>query len=390
MEFTLTLGGNLLIGWKSFSIDTSITEPVSTASVGFKDFTPNRFNEANQLLEIRHGKTILFKGYTFGVSKNTDIGTLSFSLEARNLFADLYDSSIGYEPLFKTKSYLSLLSSVCRKFKATNNFIFNIENNLPIDKTELEKALPEEGIWSYISDLSKKRQILPFVLPDNTLKVTDNIYSLGRRTSIATYFDSVDNNVVKYCSASVKKEDLFNVYGYVSEVSAQSVRSKQPTYKKGAVRDFSVRPERISYENIRIEKDKSLADRKIKWRKAIATASQQSLNITTNKLYNQDGNLWQIGDYIDYTNDYLGISGVFLITNVQYQFSSESGTTCTITLADPKALLPEPPDALSKSQQNRETMQNSRVSRRKKKTQKETQATPYGKVPLDDLLGEPK
>jgi prophage tail gpP-like protein len=173
----------------------------------------------------------------------------------------------------------------------------------------------------------------------------------------------------------------------VSDVSSQKARAGKPVFKSGGVTDPTIRKTRVSYENIRVEEDKSLALRKIKWKKSVAEGSQKTLTTTTPSLLNNRNALWRIGDYVDYTNDYIGVVGIYLITDVEYSFAVDRGTSCTLTLADPRAILPEPPDAVTDKQNKRELQQKARNKKRNKK-KGIVEKTPYGNVSLA-VLGDP-
>jgi prophage tail gpP-like protein len=387
-RYTVLVGGEVLYGWKSFTITNSINTPVATAKLDYKDFTPSKFDEVNAVLEIRYKKIVIFKGHIFGTNKLEDPTTLTYSLEARNFFSDLFDSSIGYDPIFKGSSFIGMLTSACRKYKATTQFLVKIKNKEPVSKVEKEKALPEENIWEYLSVLAKKRQVIPMVYPDNTLKVADNVYLLGQKSGLAIIHDRMVNNAVTSTTVNIDKQNLFHTYGYVSDVSSQKSKAGKPVFKSGAVTDPSIRKTRISYENIRVEEDKSLALRKIKWKKSVAEGSQKTVTVTTPSMLNNLQKLWKIGDYVDYTNDYIGIIGVYLITDVEYSFSVDRGQSCTLTLVDPRALLPEPPDAVTDKQNKRELQQKARNKKRNKK-KGILDKIPYAKkIPLPNLLGE--
>jgi prophage tail gpP-like protein len=386
-NYSVLIGGRVLEGWKSFTITNSINTPVATAKIDYRDFTPSKFDEVNAVLEIRYKNIVLFKGYVFGTNKLEDPSTLTYSLEGRNFFADLVDSSIGYDPIFKGSSFIGMLTSACRKYKATTQFIVKTKNKEPISKVEREKALPEENIWEYLSVLAKKRQIIPMVYPDNTLKLSDNVYLLGERSGLAIIHDRMDNTAVTSTTVNIDKQNLFHTYGFVSDVSSQKARAGKPVFKSGGVTDPTIRKTRVSYENIRVEEDKSLALRKIKWKKSVAEGSQKTLTTTTPSLLNNRNALWRIGDYVDYTNDYIGVVGIYLITDVEYSFAVDRGTSCTLTLADPRAILPEPPDAVTDKQNKRELQQKARNKKRNKK-KGIVEKTPYGNVSLA-VLGDP-
>jgi prophage tail gpP-like protein len=386
-NYSVLIGGRVLEGWKSFTITNSINTPVATAKIDYRDFSPSKFDEVNAVLEIRYKNIVLFKGYVFGTNKLEDPSTLTYSLEGRNFFADLVDSSIGYDPIFKGSSFIGMLTSACRKYKATTQFVVKTKNKEPISKVEREKALPEENIWEYLSVLAKKRQIIPMVYPDNTLKLSDNVYLLGERSGLAIIHDRMDNTAVTSTTVNIDKQNLFHTYGYVSDVSSQKARAGKPVFGSGGVTDPAIRKTRVSYENIRVEEDKSLALRKIKWKKSVAEGSQKTLTTTTPSLLNNRNALWRIGDYVDYTNDYIGVVGIYLITDVEYSFAVDRGTSCTLTLADPRAILPEPPDAVTDKQNKRELQQKARNKKRNKK-KGIVEKTPYGKVSLDVLGGK--
>jgi prophage tail gpP-like protein len=386
-NYSVLIGGRVLEGWKSFTITNSINTPVATAKIDYRDFTPSKFDEVNSVLEIRYKNIVLFKGYVFGTNKLEDSSTLTYSLEGRNFFADLVDSSVGYDPIFKGSSFIGMLTSACRKYKATTQFIVNTKNKEPISKVEREKALPEENIWEYLSVLAKKRQIIPMVYPDNTLKLSDNVYLLGERSGLAIIHDRMDNTTVTSTTVNIDKQNLFHTYGFVSDVSSQKAKAGKPVFKSGDVTDPTIRKTRVSYENIRVEEDKSLALRKIKWKKSVAEGSQKTLTTTTPSLLNSRKALWRIGDYVDYTNDYIGVVGIYLITDVEYSFAVDRGTSCTLTLADPRAILPEPPDAVTDKQNKRELQQKARNKKRNKK-KGIVEKTPYGSVSLA-VLGDP-
>jgi prophage tail gpP-like protein len=195
----------------------------------------------------------------------------------------------------------------------------------------------------------------------------------------------MDNNAITSCSINIDKDKLFHTYGYVSDVSSQNAKANKPVFKSGVVIDPKVRKTRISYENIRVEEDKSLALKKIKWRKSVAEGSQKTISLTTPWLLNNRRELWQIGDYVDYTNDYIGVVGIYLISDVEYSFSVDGGTRCSLTLTDPKALLQEPPDAVTTKQNKRELQQ---VSKNKKRNKKKgiIEKIPFAKkIPLRSL-----
>jgi prophage tail gpP-like protein len=386
-NYSVLIGGIVLEGWKSFTITNSINTPVATAKIDYRDFSPSKFDEVNAVLEIRYKNIVLFKGYVFGTNKLEDPSNLTYSLEGRNFFADLVDSSVGYDPIFKGSSFIGMLTSACRKYKATTKFIVNTRNKESISKVESEKALPEENIWEYLSVLAKKRQIIPMVYPDNTLKLSDNVYLLGERSGLAIIHDRMDNTAVTSTNVNIDKQNLFHTYGYVSDVSSQKAKAGKPVFKSGGVTDPTIRKTRVSYENIRVEEDKSLALRKIKWKKSVAEGSQKTLTTTTPSLLNNRKALWRIGDYVDYTNDYIGVVGIYLITDVEYSFAVDRGTSCTLTLADPRAILPEPPDAVTDKQNKRELQQKARNKKRNKK-KGIVEKIPYGNVSLA-VLGDP-
>lgn len=385
---SITLGGKPFLGYKSFSISYSLDSIVPTATIEFEDFTMAYAEEQGKLLNIAYGQYNLFKGYVSSVSRSYDGNSShSFNLTARGLFADLADSSVGDSKAYKSKDYLGIIQTAIQRHKAPSNILLKLKNTsiAPLTKEEKEKILPEESAFNLIQEYAKKRQHMLFVRTDGSLVISDNPYLLGDKHSL----NGGKGFQVKSIAWQSNRDALFYTYSYITETgngaakpSKKGSKTKLSTGKVTSTLGY-VRANRETCVNIRTETDAKLARDKNVWRKTNAEANEFDLSLslydfaqrTTKKLI-------RIGDYVDFVDEHLGITGLFLVKTADYNFSETEGHTLSLGLKLPASFIPEPPDELTKAQRRRRGNQKNK----KKKKKDNKLSIVYGKTTLDNLL----
>jgi prophage tail gpP-like protein len=216
---------------------------------------------------------------------------------------------------------------------------------------------------------------------------SDNVWLLGAKHVL----DKAEDAQVKGFSWASDTSSLFYKYSYVSELAATDLKGNKLKGKNGKTTtisgsnvDVRVRKQRMSCVNIKVEKDKLLAAKKNKYRMSHAVATEKSMSVDIYDFaHYHSKKIFYIGDYLDYVNDTLGVDGIFLISDITYSFSLTEGHTAKLTLADPKAYIPEPPDEITKAQRRRKKQQTKKVKEKDKKKG----AITYGKTTLENLMG---
>jgi prophage tail gpP-like protein len=394
--YKITINNQPFLGFKSFSIDTSFDSPDHSATVEYKNFSPEDEDEIGKSLKITYDGATIFEGFIFDLQKGYSEGETTYSLTARAKCADLVDSNIDKAPLFKKTSYKALVKLASDAFKAFSSIEFEPREFAPISADEIEKALPEEGAWDYIKELSRKRKLILYATPDNVLHVSSNILSLGYTHSLYSKERSSANLGIKSVQWGKETSSLFNKYSYVSESKAQGKKNSVESY--GSVSDPSIRSTRINTANIRIENNVSLARDKINWKRSQLAASALGISLSVyDFVHPKSGILYKIGDYISYEDDLLGISNLYLISSCKYAFSETESYTCELTLKSPEAFLPEPPDEITKKQIKRRVRRGEKSKRsrqvknkqsNKKTTSKEAKIR-YANVSISQLRNTP-
>lgn len=393
-KYSITINGFPFTGFKTFTVSNSFDNPVHTATIEYLNYSPEDEDEIGKILEIKYGKNTIFKGYIFGIGKGYAESESTFSIKARALCADLFDSSIDKDPIFKKTSINTIITLASSKFQAFSSIKFGSSSYPAVSKDELEKALPEENAWGYILDIARKRKLILYNSPNNVLNVSSNVFALGVTHKLFMHTSTNNKNNIKSIEWEKDTENTFYKYGYVSEATAKGKGKQVDMY--GSITDPAVRKTRINTSNIRIENNRALAVDKIKWKQAQLRANTLDLNLTVfDFCHPKTETLYQIGDYIEYEDDYLGISSKFLIASVSYEFGVDKSYTATLGLKNPEAMLPEPPDELTQSQEKRR-IRRATKSKRTKSTAKgkaKTKATNatinYGKVSITQLRQKP-
>lgn len=345
-EITLVTDGVRFRGWSDLSVSRSMDS--LSGSFGFA-----LRNEANQFaigpglpVSIQVDGAPLMTGYIEARARRISAGVLDFSVSGREKTCDIIDCSAVY----KTGRW-NTETKVVDIFKAlAAPYGIDAYDTTGTNPTMKRFSLDDgETNFSAMNRICRAKKLVMLTDVDGNIAITAPGLNAASDELILgeNVFDHDDN---------IDFTDRFSDYDIKTEVDSgeganylnneQSVR-KWTSYARGHAEDPVIKTWLGRRRNIILHPEyqasNSVANATAEWEAKIRAARSTYIVVKV-KGWSQKGDkqLWDINLKVHYVNKYFGIDDTFIIADVEYGYSIQSGTTCTMKLRPKDSYDPEP------------------------------------------------
>ena len=323
----LTISG--LPNYKSISITMSAEKAVRTATLDLVPAGDTVPVSVGQDVTIRAGKDLLLTGYVRTVSPSHDSASRSLSVSVCSRTVDATECSVEHptgEVLDKD------LAAIAKEFDGLG---IGIESDGSLPKEPRHKLVTGETLFHTIERRARGRGILIYDTPKGKLKLATKPEGTHRGGLVWGV------NIEQASSELTERGRHSNVKvrGQTTDGTAkQQLRAETTAADKGVGRR---RPLIIVHEGqTTIDRMKKRAEWQVK--RGAGYASTASITVTGWR--DGNGNIWNRNWLVYVEDKWIGIEGMMIIKSVTLsQDSGGSGTTATLSLADPRALGGENP-----------------------------------------------
>lgn len=335
------INGTKFHGWDSITINKSMDSLCGT-------FTLSLYNPLNvfplgpgQAVSIYIDSYLFFTGYIYNRKRSGSARNNAFTISGREKTSSLIDCSAvhktgvwnGFVPITK------IIDDLCAPFG------IHIKN--PQDEVRKTKnfALDKgETVHSVMDRLSRMFKFHMSTATDGNLLITkigehktDDSIQYGR--NIESYNESIDVTD-RYSTYSVQSQSKTSEddeqYWSTEDNSASNA-----VYVVGSADDPFIKDTLGLYRPLittsQYMATKTSAVNNAEWESIVRAARSINHSIGVKGWYQETGAkwLWEVNYITRYINPMLGIDDDFLISSAEYLLSSESGTSCSVTLVDP-------------------------------------------------------
>lgn len=360
-EITLVTDGLRFRGWSDLSVSRSMDSLSGAFGFALR-------NKANQFaigpglpVSVQIDGNPLMTGYIETRNRRVTANTLEFGIGGREKTCDIIDCSAVY----KTGRW-NTETKVEDIFKALSA-PYGIDaydvtgTNATMKRFSLDDG---ETNFSAMNRICRAKKLIMLTDVDGNIvitspgaKIASDKLELG-----VNVFDHEDN---------IDYTDRFSTYDIKTEVDSgesidylgndQKVR-QWTTYARGHAEDPVIKTWLGRHRNIILHPEyqasNAVAKTTAEWEAKIRAARSTSITVKVNGWYQKGGKeLWGVNMLVHYVNDVFNIDDTFIIAEIEYSYSIQAGTVCTMKLRNKNAYSPEPL-APAKPKSKKETTMN--------------------------------
>jgi prophage tail gpP-like protein len=338
MSFEIRINGTPFFLWKSATVQRSIDS--NAGSFRFSNSSGAPLSDypvkTGDFVEILIAGVRKIAGFVDEINGSQDKETHTIEISGRDNIADLIDSSIpdSAKVTEGPVSLKKLIENVISAIGASINVIVKVDDISDFTSQDLQAGGSGETCMAYLVSFARKRQV--YLVPDGSgnLLIYRPDKSIKAVTPILHQVGGISNNVVTY-SFRQSQANRFNKYLCRSQdnfgFDPFGDYSGDGTDRKNSVIDNYIRSSRyleIQAENSMTEQECSeRAAEESNIRRAFGTEYVASLPGVTQS----NGELWDFGQFVTVIDEYVDITGNFLIKSVEYAIDISGGTRIQIT-----------------------------------------------------------
>ena len=345
MSFEIRINGQPFSLWKtakaSRSIDLNSGAFQFTNPTGLPETTsPVKAGDFAEILISGVRKVAGFVDDVSGSGDERKGNTNTFS--GRDATADLIDSSVPDDG--KVSEGPISLKALCEKvIKSLNSLvkvILEVDGLLDFTSEDLQAAGSGESAMGFMVSFARKRQV--YLVPDGNgnLVIFRPDPSNKSTSPLLHKVNGLTNNVKSY-SFRKSQQNRFNRYLCRSQdnfgFSTEADYSGEGTDRKSEVVDNNIRASRY----LEIQAEESMTDTECKERASeeanIRRVDGQAYSATVDGVTQQDGTIWDFGQFVFVDDDFADMKGEFLIKAVEWSVDMNGGIKTTNTCAPPDA-----------------------------------------------------
>ncbi|MBD9390124.1 hypothetical protein IB237_23265 [Agrobacterium sp. AGB01] len=326
---TLTIDG--LPPYKSITIDSSAEEAVRTATVDLVVTGPGLPVEVGSPVTIKAGADLLLTGQVRDMNPGHDATTRSLSVSVCSRTVDATECSVEHpsgEVLNKD------LAAIAKEFDSAGIGIES-DGSLPVEPRH--KLRTGETLFSTLERRARGRGVLIYDTPEGKLKLATKPEGTHKGGLILGV--NIEN-----ASAQLTERGRYSkvkVRGQATDGTAkQQLRGETTASDKGVTRSRTLI---IPHEGeTTLDRLKSRADWAVK--RGVGNSATATIRVTGWR--DAGGKIWSRNWLVYVEDELIGIKGMMVIKSVslsQEAAGDSTGTTATLTLADPRALGGENP-----------------------------------------------
>lgn len=342
MTINLKVGGLSHAGWKKASVSRGIESPAGGFELTVSDRWPGQDVPVSILpgdtCQVLVNRTPVITGYVDEVSPNYSAGQHEITFKGRSKTADLVDCSVVHKGQFRGMTLDKIASELASPFGV--KVVSRVDVGLPIN----EDINQGETIWDALEPLGRMRSVLLCDDESGNLVLT----RAGTAKSSGAIIKTTGNetNVIDG-RATFSMQERFSSYVVKGQsAGTDTAYGDAAAANEGKATDGNVtrhRPLVIIAEN---QASSGYCADRAKWERAVRAGKAVRLEYTV-RGWTQDGvNIWQPNILVPVRDDFLHVSGTFLISDVSWDIS-DSGETTRLVCVPPEAYetMPYLPDA---------------------------------------------
>lgn len=314
--------------WTAISLKAAIDEAARAFTLTVPPGADNAVSAraafaAGTKIEIRANGEKLFDGYVDAYAPRRRPDASEISVTGRSKSCDLVDCSIVH-PTGRIRD--SDLEKLARDLDRFGVGVKVEGEKVPVVRFQ---ATPGETVFRALERETRKRGLTISGEADGSVRISKG--PTGKRHAFGL-FEGV--NILE----SEAKHD------WSKRFSEYKVRAQSPdgtgdeaTRIEESAKDSAVGRPRPNILAADEDMDKAAARIRADWRKDRAAGESLTATIVTAGWRDQDGTIWTPGHLVWVESQFLDIAQDMLIKSVQYDQSKDAGSTCSLSLVDPRA-----------------------------------------------------
>jgi prophage tail gpP-like protein len=342
MAFEIRVNNNPFTLWETAVVRRSIDTPAgafsftSSALESGEDY-PVKTGDYVQILVDGNAKV---SGFVDRSTISGDTGTHVVNVAGRDTTQDIIDSSmpIDVSSLAGPISLKALCERVISALGA--NIPVVDESNADTQFQEIDSFISDTGrnAMQFLINFARKKQV--YLVPNGTGKLL--IFRPGATTAATplTHTRAPEDNVLRY-SADFDYSRRFNLYRVRSQdnfgFDDDADYKGDGVNRNGDVTDDQIRASRYlsvqGEESMTDVQTVNRAEEQANIRRALSTV----YTATVQGVAQEDGTLWDIGQFVRVNDIFANMRGTFLIKEVEYTVDIAGGTTTALVCVPPDA-----------------------------------------------------
>jgi prophage tail gpP-like protein len=345
MSFEIRLNGQPFSLWKtakaSRSIDLNAGVFQFTNSTGLPETqSPVKAGDFVEILVSGVRKVAGFVDDVSGSGDDRKGNIVTFS--GRDATADIIDSSVPDEGKVSEGpiSLKALCEKVINSLSSSVKVIVEVEGLSEFTSEDLQAAGSGDSAMGYLVSFARKRQV--YLVPDGSgnLVIFRPDKTNMAKSPLLHKINGNTNNVKTYRFRK-SQQNRFNRYLCRSQdnfgFSISADYSGEGTNRNGEAIDSGVRASRY----LEIQAEESMDDAECKERASeeanIRRVAGQEYIATVAGFTQNDGTVWDFGQFVTIDDDFADMKGEFLIRAVEWSVDISGGEKTTVTCVPPDA-----------------------------------------------------
>ena len=322
--------------FKSVDVSCCLDELLGTCtlSVSQNDLS---IIKAGDLIEVFFDNVQRFKGYTEKFTDTQNNNTHAIVWNARDIGADLVDSAVpdNVKTLYNVSSIKNLLQLTLTGLGLQISIIDKVNAVWKASGEDQFKAASiGEGAFNFVQEYARKSQV--FMNSDGLGNIVISIPNEADKLKTLLINMPNGNNNIQESSLEIDYSDRFNKYIVRSNVNVSAEDAIAYNLgNKANSNDTEIRSSRV-FEKV---SDKLMSVSELKKAADEENNIRRSRGFRYNVVvagFSSNGELWNIGKFVNVKDTKKGVVGWFLIKKVSWSFS-EQGEITTLELTYPDA-----------------------------------------------------
>lgn len=333
---SLIINNKKFTGWKSVRILRSLEAISGKFTI---ELITTEYSELNDIIignecKAVIGSDILINGYIDRISGTIDSGKRTLTITGRDKTSDIVDCSVSNSPSeWKNVTILQLVNFLLQPF--------NLKATSEVNSTEkfIKFACQTgEKVIDAIGRACNARSLLVTTDTQGNAVLTN----VGRDSAPDSLQYGINIKRVTHSSDYTGRYSNYTVLGQTSGGGNPWVK-KTVTQIKGTATDENITRFRPFIKKAGTSLTTKDAGIQASWEANTRAGKSDTIMITVVGYRMSDGRLWKPNCMVQVYIPQLSVNGVFLITDVEYMQSAESGSECNLTIRDRGAFSCKPP-----------------------------------------------
>lgn len=278
-------------------------------------------------------------GYVDEISLSSDENSHIITVSGRDVLADLVDSSVPDS--VKVNEGTITLKKLCENMlNALNMAPFvneEIRNVLPFTAEEIQAAQSGGNAMEFLLSFARKRQV--YLVSNN---ISDLVIYRPVNDQSSTPLTRIVGGLVNNVKSSMMRIANQTRFNKIICKSADNAAASFDYFGDGQDRNGTAEDEEIRGSRfLEIQGEESMTDvecvNRAKEEVNLRRARSKEYVAVVAGLAQNDGTVWDYGQFVDVNDEYANVQGKMLIRTVQLNVDIRSGSRTTLTCSQPDA-----------------------------------------------------